>query len=77
MNEMFPATRTVRNNCFLTLSVAYKILAREHEGKRLHERPRCRWENNIKMDLRQIGCDNVEWIHLAQERAQSLALVNT
>jgi hypothetical protein len=40
-------------------------------------RPRCRWVDNIKMDLREIGWDGVDWIDLAQDRDQSRALVNT
>jgi hypothetical protein len=34
------------------------------------ERPRCRWEDNIKMDLREIGIDGANWIRLAQDRFQ-------
>jgi hypothetical protein len=40
-------------------------------------RPRRRWEDNIKMDLREIGFGDVDWIHLAQDRDRWLALVNT
>jgi hypothetical protein len=47
------------------------------EGKRPLGRPRCRWVDNIKMDLREIGWDGVDWIELAQERDQWRALVNT
>ena len=36
---------------------AYRVLVGKPEGKRLLERPRCRWEDNIKMDLREVGCD--------------------
>jgi hypothetical protein len=45
------------------------------EGKRQLERPRRRWEDGIKMDLREIGW-GVEWIHLAQDRDRWLAVVN-
>ena len=38
------------------------------EGKRHLERPRRRWEDNIKMDLREVGCDPGEWIDLAEDR---------
>jgi hypothetical protein len=38
------------------------------EGKRPLGRPRCRWENNIRMDLRKIGWSGMEWIHLAQDK---------
>jgi hypothetical protein len=47
------------------------------EGKRPLERPRCRWVDNIKMDLREIGWDGTNWIDLAQDRDQWRALVNT
>jgi hypothetical protein len=40
-------------------------------------RPRRRWVDNIKMDLRQIGWDRVDWIDLAQDKDQWRALVNT
>jgi hypothetical protein len=40
------------------------------EEKRSLRRPRCRWEDNIKMDLREIGLEGVDWIHLAQDRDQ-------
>jgi hypothetical protein len=33
-------------------------------------RPKCRWENNIELDLREIGLEVVDWIHLAQDRSQ-------
>jgi hypothetical protein len=47
------------------------------EGKRPLGRPRRRWMDNIKMDLREIGWDGVDWIELAQGRDQWRALVNT
>jgi hypothetical protein len=56
---------------------AYKILVRKHEGKTSLERPRRRWENNIKIDLEEIVRGDVDRIHLAQESVQSQALVNT
>jgi hypothetical protein len=40
------------------------------EGKRPLVRPRHRWEDNIKMDLREIGIDGANWIRLAQDRVQ-------
>jgi hypothetical protein len=46
------------------------------EGKRLLGRPRCRWEDNTKLDLREIGIDGVNWIWLAQDRVQWGAVVN-
>jgi hypothetical protein len=47
------------------------------EGKRSLGRPRRRWEENIKTDLREIGCGGMDWIDLAQDRGQQRALVNT
>jgi hypothetical protein len=47
------------------------------EGKRLLRRPRHRWEDKIKMDLREIGFGGVDWIHMAQDRDQWRALMNT
>jgi hypothetical protein len=56
---------------------AYSILVGKPEGKRPLGRPRCRWMDSIKMDLREIGWDGIYWIDLAQERQQWRALVNT
>jgi hypothetical protein len=56
---------------------AYSILVGKPEGKRPLGRPRCRWVYNIKMDLRKIGWDGVDWIDMAQDRDQWTALVNT
>ena len=46
------------------------------EGKRLHGRPRRRWEDNIKVDLQDVGCGGMDWIELAQDRDRWRALVN-
>jgi hypothetical protein len=56
---------------------AYMILVGKPEGKRPPRIPRRRWVNNIKMDLREIGWDGMDWIDLAQNRDQWKALVNT
>ena len=45
------------------------------EGKRTLGKPRCRWEDNIKMDLREVGCVPGEWIDLAEDRDQWRAYV--
>ena len=45
------------------------------EGKRPLGRPRDRWEDNIKMDLREVSCDPEEWIDLAEDRDQWQAYV--
>jgi hypothetical protein len=55
----------------------YRILIGRPEGKRQLERPRRRWKDNIKMDLREIGIDGANWIRLAQDRFQLRAFVNT
>jgi len=48
----------------------------ETGGKRPVERPRRRWEDNIKMDLQEVGCGGMEWIELAQGRDRWRTLVN-
>jgi hypothetical protein len=56
---------------------ACKIIVGKLEGKRPLGRPRRRWVDNIKMDLREIGLDGEDWIDMAQDRDQWRALVNT
>jgi hypothetical protein len=56
---------------------AYNILVGRPEGRRPLGRPRRRWEDNIKMDLTEIGFGDVDWIHWAQDRDRWRALVNT
>jgi hypothetical protein len=55
----------------------YNILVGRPEGRRPLGRPRCRWENNIKMDLREIGFGDVDWMYWAQDRDRWRAVVNT
>jgi hypothetical protein len=55
----------------------YSVLVGRPEGKRPLGRPRHRWENNIKIDLRETEIDGVNWIRLAQNMVQWLAFVNT
>ena len=47
------------------------------EGKRLLGRPRRRWEDNIKMDIQEVGCGGMGWMELAQDRDSWRALVST
>ena len=54
----------------------HKVLVGKPEGKRPLGRPRRRWEDNIKMDLQEVGCGGVDWIELAQDRDRWRALVN-
>jgi hypothetical protein len=55
---------------------AYNILVGRPEGRRPLGRHRRRWEDNMKMDLREIGFGDVDWIHWAQDRDSWRALVN-
>jgi hypothetical protein len=55
----------------------YRVLMGKPEGKRPLGRPRRRWGNGIRMDLREIGWGSVDWIHLAQDRDRWRAVVNT
>ena len=54
---------------------AYRLLVGKPEGKRPLGRPRRRWEDNIKMDLWEVGCDPGDWIALAEDRDQWWAFV--
>jgi hypothetical protein len=54
----------------------YRVSVGKPEGKSPLERRRRRWEDGIKMDLREIGWEGVEWIHLAQDRGRWRAVVN-
>ena len=55
----------------------YKVLVRKPEGNRSLGRPRCRWEDNIKMDLQEVGRGCGDWMELAQDRDRWQALVST
>jgi len=55
----------------------YRVLVRRPEGKRPLGRPRRRWEDNIKMDLREIDINGGNWFQLAQDRVQWWAIMNT
>jgi hypothetical protein len=46
----------------------YRVLMGKPEGKRPLGRRRCRWEENVKIDLQEVGCGGMEWIELSQDR---------
>jgi hypothetical protein len=54
----------------------YRVLMWKPEVKGPPERPRRRWEDNIKMDLQQVGCGGIDWIEMALDRDRWRALVN-
>ena len=54
----------------------YKVLMGKPEGKKPLGRPRRRWEDIIKMDLQALGCGDIDWIELAQDRDRGWTLVN-
>jgi len=54
----------------------YRVLVGKPEGRRPLGRPRRRWEDNIKMNLQEVGCGVMDWIHLAQDRDGWRALAN-
>jgi hypothetical protein len=56
---------------------AYTVLVGKQEIKRLQARPRRRWVDNTKVDLRVIGWDGIDWIDLAEDRDQWRSLMNT
>ena len=54
----------------------YRVLVGKPEGRRPLGRPRHRWEDNIKIDIQDVGSEGMDWIDLAQERDKCRALVN-
>jgi hypothetical protein len=54
----------------------YKVMVGQPEGRRPLGRPRCRWEDGVRMDLREIGLGDVDWIRLAQDRDRWPAVVS-
>ena len=71
-NEMGGACGTMEDE-----RVVYKVLVGKPEGKRPLGRPRRRWEDNIKMDLQEVGRGCVDWMELAQDRDGWRALVSS
>jgi hypothetical protein len=56
---------------------AYRALVGKHEERRPIGKPRRRWEDNIKIDLREVGWGGADWLNLAQDRDRWRAIVNT
>jgi hypothetical protein len=54
----------------------YRVLVRKPEGRRPLGRPKRRWENNINMDLQEVGSGGTDWIELAHDRNRCRTLVN-
>ena len=54
----------------------YRVLVEKSEGKRPLGRPRCRWADNIRPDLQEVGCGYMDWIELAQDRDRWRTLVS-
>jgi hypothetical protein len=56
--------------------VVNRVLVGKYEGKTPLGRPRRRWKDNMKMDLQEVGCGDMDWIDLSQDRDRRRALVN-
>ena len=54
----------------------YRVLVGKPEGKKPLGRPRRRWEDNIKMDVQEVGCGGMDWMELAQDRDSWRAILN-
>ena len=66
----------IKKNVIAWACGVYRVLVWKTEGKRPRWRRRCRWEDNIKMDLQEVGCGIMNLIALAQDRDRWWALVN-
>jgi len=62
--------------CMVERRGVCRVLVEKPEGKRTLRRPRRRWEDNIKMDLQEVGCEVMDRIELAQDRDRWRTLVN-
>jgi hypothetical protein len=63
-------------NVNILYGIFYRVLVGKPEGKKPLGRPRRRWEDNIKIDLQEVGCGGMDWIELAQDRDRWRALVH-
>ena len=54
----------------------YRVLVGKPDGKKPLVRPRRRWDDNIKMDIQEVGCGGMDWTELAQDRDRWRALLN-
>ena len=54
----------------------YRVLVGKPEGKRPRGRPRCRWVDNIRLDLQEVGCGYMDWIGLVRDRDRWQTLVS-
>jgi len=64
------------NKYTLSCTGVYRVLVGKPEGKRPLGKPRLKWEDNIKMDLRDVGCGGMDWIGLVKDRDRKRAVVN-
>ena len=71
MNEIGGACSANRDR-----KCVFRVLVGKREGKRPLDRPRRGWEDNIKMDFQEVGCEDMDWIELAQDRERWRALMN-
>jgi len=63
-------------SAYLVEESVYRVLVGKPEGKKPPERPRLRWQDNIKTDLQEMGCGGMDWIELVQDRDRWRALVS-
>ena len=54
----------------------HRVLVGKPEGKRPLGRPKCRWEDNIKTHIQEVGCGGMDWMELADDRERWRALVS-
>ena len=62
--------------CMVERRGVYRVLVGKPEGTRRLGRPSRRWEDNIKMDLQEVGCGGMDWIELAEDRDRWWTVVN-